>query len=70
MRFGGVVNEHACQGLPLACEVKQRCEIAAQPGSIIPGLAKLCHSSPIYLYRWVSESSIYVFNFILRNGAC
>ncbi len=49
MPFGDVENGHAYQDLPLASEVKPCCEIAAQPESIIPDLAKLCHSFPIYL---------------------
>ena len=49
-RFGGVVNGHACQDLPLAYEVKQCCLIAAQPESTIPDWAKLCHNSRVYLH--------------------
>ena len=55
MRSGGVANEHACQDLPLACEVKRHCEIAAQPGSTTPDLAKLCHNSLVYLHEYQHE---------------
>ena len=51
MHFGGVANEHASQDLPLSCEMKRCCEIAAQPESTIPDLAKLCHNFPGYLHE-------------------
>ena len=51
MHFGGVANEHACQDLPLVSEMKRRCEVAAQPESTIPDLAKLCHNFPKYLHQ-------------------
>ena len=51
MHFGGVANEHACQDLPLVCEMKRRCGIAAQPESTIPDSAKQFHNFPEYLYQ-------------------
>lgn len=51
MLFCGVENGHGYQDLQLACEVKRRCGIAGKPERIVPGLAKLCHSSPVYLYE-------------------